>query len=246
VLAGIDTGRLPDTIRDRAIPLRMKRRRSGEPVERLRARYAVTEAESLVTALREWATAVTDTLKVADPHLSDALSDRAADAWEPLFAIGDLAGGDWPSMARAAAVQLSCAIDSDEMSNGTRLLDAIRNVMGGRDVISTGELLAAINADEELPFGGWRDAKGLDGRSLARMLKPYGVKPRSVRIGEDTPKGYRADDLRDAWERYLPRSEAQQAQQAQHGEPTPQQEPNGDGDVADVADVADAGQRGVR
>ncbi len=36
ILAGIDTGRLPETIQDRAVMLRVKRRRDGEHVERLR------------------------------------------------------------------------------------------------------------------------------------------------------------------------------------------------------------------
>ena len=32
----------------------------------------------------------------ARPEIPDALDDRAEEAWEPLFAIALLAGGDWP------------------------------------------------------------------------------------------------------------------------------------------------------
>jgi 5S rRNA maturation endonuclease (ribonuclease M5) len=240
VLAGIDTGRLPETIRDRAIVLHMKRRHGGERLERLRARFAEQECEPLVSALREWAAVGVDTLRDADPDLPDALSDRAADAWEPLLAIADLAGGAWPRMARTAALALSGAGDADEMSRGAKVLAAARDLMGGREAIATAELLEAINADEDLPFGAWRDGKGLDPRSLARILKSYDVKPRVLRIGDETPRGYRAEDLRDAWLRYLPPplSEAQQAQQAQHGDDPPHENPRKHGDVADVADVA--------
>ena len=57
--------------------------------------------------------------------------------------------------------------------------------------------------------------KPLNDRGLATRLRKYGVKPRAVRIGESTPRGYVASDLADVWERYvLPtRQEAQQAQQ---------------------------------
>jgi hypothetical protein len=38
--------------------------------------------------------------------LSEA-GDRAPDAWEPLIAIADVAGGDWPTRARSAALALA-------------------------------------------------------------------------------------------------------------------------------------------
>ena len=44
----------------------------------------------------------------------------------------------------------------------------------------------------------------MDGRRLARFLKPYGIRPRTVRIGAATAKGYHREDLMDAWRRYLP------------------------------------------
>src|ERR1700681_358761 len=178
--------------------LHMKRRRDGEHVERLHYRLAVEETEPLRVQLEAWAAAAIDLLRKALPELPEELSDRAGDGWEPLFAIADLAGGDWPARARAAAITLSAASDADEVGWGTQLLVATRQAMGMADVASTAELLAAINADETMPFGGWSEGKGIDARTLARMLKPYGVKPRTVRIGQDTAKGYHAADLIDA------------------------------------------------
>jgi len=40
---------------------------------------------------------------------SGGLNDRAGDIWEPLLALADLAGGDWPGKARQAAVALNAA-----------------------------------------------------------------------------------------------------------------------------------------
>ncbi len=77
--------------------------------------------------------------------------------------------------------------------------------------MGTSELVDALNGDDELPYGAWRDGKGIDGRAVARLLKPYGVKPRTVRLGDGTVKGYARDaDLEDAFARYL-LTEASQA-----------------------------------
>ena len=40
--------------------------------------------------------------------------------------------------------------------------------------------------------------------ALAGGLRQYGVKSRTIRVGDTTPRGYRREDLFDAWERYLP------------------------------------------
>jgi predicted lipoprotein with Yx(FWY)xxD motif len=39
-----------------------------------------------------------------DPSIPAALNDRAADNWRPLIAIADLAGGEWPQLARQASL----------------------------------------------------------------------------------------------------------------------------------------------
>ena len=46
------------------------------------------------------------------------LEDRAADTWEPLIAVADLAGGRWPELARHAAVVLTA--DRDQAAERLR------------------------------------------------------------------------------------------------------------------------------
>ena len=207
-LAGIDNDhRIPDTIRDRAVTIRMQRKTGAEPVERLRHRTADAEAKPLRMEFEAWAAgAAVDLLLEADPDLPVELDDRAAEAWEPLLAIADLAAGEWPSRARAAAIALSGEEDRDEVTTGTMLLRAIRDAFGDSDRMATVDLLGTINADDELPFGGWREGKGLDGRRLAKLLKPYGVKPRPIRIDGEVAKGYLREQLEEVWQRWLPSS----------------------------------------
>lgn len=238
VLAGIDTGRLPETIIDRAIVLRMQRRRDDEHVERLRERIIGPEAAPLRDALEAWAAEAIDPLRDALPDLPDELGDRAGDAWEPLFAIADLAGGEWPARARAAAIELSAPGEGEEIGRGTQLLAAIREALNGEDAIFTTALLKAINDNDELPFGAWNERTGLDARGLARQLRPYGIRPHTIRIGDVTAKGYGGPALHEALTRYAP-TPASQASQPSHDAQPAAESPRQPTDVTDVTDVTD-------
>jgi hypothetical protein len=242
VLSGIDSGhRIPDTVRDRAVTIHMQRKTGAEPVERFRHRDADAEVQSTREGFERWVIGAVDLLLTADPDLPRELDDRAAEAWEPLLAIADMAGGEWPKRAREAALGLSGAVDRDEVTTGTLLLGATRTAFGDADRMATTDLLDAINDEEELPFGGWRDGKGLDSRRLARLLKPYGVHPKKLRLGDELARGYLQEDLSEAWSRWLPptRTEAEQAEQAEHEPGGGTQKPLDKADVPDVPDVPD-------
>ena len=204
MLAGIDSARIPDTIRDRSVTVHMQRKTGAEPVERFRYRVANAEMESLRAEYAGWAAGAVDLLLAVDPDLPAQLDDRAAEAWEPLFAIADMAGGDWPTKSREAAIVLSGGEDRDEATTGTLLLSSIRKAFDEQDRITTAALLSIVNEDEELPFGGWREGKGLDGRTVAKLLKPYGVRPRTIKLEDGTTaKGYLREQFSEAWERWL-------------------------------------------
>jgi hypothetical protein len=100
-LAGI--GGLPDTIVDRSVMVRMKRRRPGETVSPFRERRDRPALEKVRDELAEWLgdAAVQAHLDKAEPT-DLGLEDRAADVWEPLIMVADLAAGHWPDRARAA------------------------------------------------------------------------------------------------------------------------------------------------
>jgi hypothetical protein len=57
MLAGIENGRLPDTLASRSIPIRLQRKRKGEPsVSKFRKRSDPPRLQALRTALASWAT----------------------------------------------------------------------------------------------------------------------------------------------------------------------------------------------
>jgi hypothetical protein len=203
-LSGI--GRFPDTVADRSVPIRMRRRAPSESVERFRLRKVKPVADELRRALEQWAERVRPTIGGAEPDVPESLSDRAADGWEPLLAIADLAGGSWPGRARAAAVALHCDEEAAEESLGVKLLADLRGEFGPDEAAFTEDLLERLNALVESPWGGFNDGRGIDARTLARMLRAFGLRPRTVRIREATAKGYTREALADCWSRYTPSS----------------------------------------
>jgi hypothetical protein len=197
-IAGI--GDLPDTIEDRAVIVTMRRRAPGEQVARFRRKRSVPPLRALRERLHEWMASIAGELADAEPDLP--VEDRAADVWEPLVAVADAAGGDWPERIRRACALLTGA-GADDEADGTRLLTDLHVVFGDADVLATAAILERLNAMETSPWGGWHRGDGINARDLAKMLKPYSVAPKQVRIGESTIKGYRAEWLFDAWSRYV-------------------------------------------
>jgi len=72
--------------------------------------------------IRERLTELGDT----EPQMPDSVEDRAQDAWEPLIAVADAAGGYWPELARAACLDLCGTADDDD--DGIQLLSDIENI----------------------------------------------------------------------------------------------------------------------
>lgn len=199
-MAGL--GYVPDTIASRSVQIRMRRRAPGETVEPFRRRLHEPRGNELRDDLAEWCEQVHDQLAGAFPAMPDEVKDRDADVWEPLLAIADAAGGDWPRRARVAAVALVAASKQKPPSLGVRLLADIQRVFGDLEQMTTDDLIGALRALEEAP---WSDMKGkpLDPRGLSRILGDYDIKPTTIRVGSNTLRGYRRMMFHDAWQRYV-------------------------------------------
>lgn len=210
-LAGL--GDLPDTILTRSVVIRMRRRAPGERVEPFRRRVHADEGHRLREELADWARAVEPAVAGAWPEMPDGIEDRAADLWEPLLAVADAAGGEWPDRARVAAVALVADLADRPASLGVRLLGDLRAVFDELDAedLSTEVLLDRLCGLDEAPWGDLR-GQPLDSRGLANRLRPYTVRSHNLRVqgvgSGRVVKGYRRADLQDAWSRYLPASSA--------------------------------------
>ncbi|MGW5634826.1 DUF3631 domain-containing protein, partial [Streptomyces sp. NPDC003832] len=210
-MAGL--GSLPDTILTRSVIIRMRKKAPNETAEPYRRRVHEKQGHALRDRLAEWATTVHDQVAQAWPEMPEGVTDRPADVWEPLLAVADAAGGHWPQKARTACVELiKAAQQGDEASLGVRLLTDLRDkVFCGADRMPTAAILEVLHRLDDAPWADLNDdGKPITARGLSKSLSQYvrpdntPIRPRGIRVGSGTPKGYYAEDLTDAWARYCP------------------------------------------
>lgn len=200
-LCGI--GKIADTLEDRSIPLRLRRKMPGERTVKMRhadpEHFAV-----LVGKLARFAVDKREAVRLARPAEIEGLNDRANDAWEPLLAIAGVAGGDWPRLARQAAIILH-GLEGEAPSIGAELLGDIQAAFERKRTakLFSADLLQALCDDEESPWATWNRGKPIQLRQLSRKLAEFGIKSKDVRQGYEVKKGYHLEQFADAFERYL-------------------------------------------
>jgi hypothetical protein len=207
-IAGI--GDLPDTIMDRAVVIRMRKRLETEHVDDFRTRTDVPFLQAVRDRLADWLAPLLEEASDLVPPMP--VRDRAADTWEPLVAVADLAGGVWPQRARAACRVMTDREKGNDQDRGLkiRILVDIRAAFarhGGPPALPTDTLLYTLNADPEAP---WREhgPDGLTARRLQMLLTDYEVRSTNRRFPDGTQRrGYASTDFTDAWNRYCPAPE---------------------------------------
>jgi 5S rRNA maturation endonuclease (ribonuclease M5) len=223
-IAGI--GKLPDTVADRSIPIRLKRARSDERVERFRLRDIKVEATSLRQQIDLWCKSIAAQLRDARPELPPELTDRQQDGAEPLLAIADIAGGKWACKARTALIQILTSQAAADESIRVRLLADIFGVFNSKraERLSSSDIVKELLEIESSPWAGFNQGKPLTPVCLARLLKPFEVAPRSIRLADgSTPKGYHREWFEDVWTRYLRLPESRSPEDPESETPPPPQ-----------------------
>lgn len=199
-------GNLPATLASRSIIIEMRRRKSDEEVERLRADRDLGFRD-LHARVRRYVQDHGAEILARDPEIPQSLSDRQADCWRELLRIADFVGGEWPNRARMAAIAL-CAEDAADPDDGKeRILWDLRTIISAqpeRDRWPSQTFVDRLNEMEESPWPQFNHGKGLTTSNLARMLRPFGIRPRTLKQEGHCVKGYYSKDFTEAFERYLP------------------------------------------
>jgi hypothetical protein len=136
------------------------------------------------------------------------LNDRATDIWEPLVAVADLASGNWPEVARQAAVSLA-ATAQETNPIGTLLVDIfiLLALSDERRIFSRTLVQGLITKFADRPWAELCKGKEITNLWLAQQLRPYGIRPRTIWIGDQQGKGYTEEDFQETFRRYIPRAE---------------------------------------
>ena len=196
-------GHLPDTLADRCILIRMQRKTSKERCERLKNLDATAIRRQCVRFVLDHQAEIA----AARPQIPPGLNDRAADIWEPLLVLADLAGGQWPELARQAAVGLTASAQQSDPI-GSLLLDIFVLFTTQKvDRLFTRQIVESLNASPDRPWAEMRNGKEVNDQWLSNRLRPYGIEPRTLRIGELRAKGYFEEDFKDAFRRYISKAD---------------------------------------
>ena len=196
-------GKLAPTLASRSIHIEMQRLGVGEKVEPFRPDIS-DRYDTMKRKASRWAADNLATLHAADPALPEGFGSRRADNWRPLLAIADCVGGDWPVVAREAALTLDQP-DAGQTFPAMLLAD-IRDLFTQRktDRLSSKEVADALAGLEDRPWPEFsKSGKAITVNKVASLLKSFNIGPRSVRDGSDTFKGYLLRDFDDAFSRYL-------------------------------------------
>jgi Protein of unknown function (DUF3631) len=202
-------GRLPDTLNDRSVVISLRRRKPSEQV----ASFRIDRAEDLKILQKKmarWAEDHRAKLAAIDPDMGE-LQNRVADNWRPLFAIASEAGGGWSERVREIAGAAAKAMI--EASTNVQLFGHIKWIFDGSpendrvvpiDRVTSAELVDRLIKIEGGPWAEWKSGKPLTQNSLARLLSKFEILSGTIRIGNDTAKGYYRTAFEDAFARYLP------------------------------------------
>jgi hypothetical protein len=205
-LCGI--GNLPGTLHDRSIVVKLARAKPGEVQARFDSRYTTRETE-LCRKLARFCADSKARLGASDPKLPDGVFNRLADNWRPLFAIAEIAGGDWPGRCAAALAKLTHHDNTDVETLKVMLLADIREVITEKvlepdDWIASGDLIDDLTANPERPWSEANRGKPINERWLSVKLGAFGIKPSKLpREGGKQQRGYSVATFHDAFDRYL-------------------------------------------
>jgi hypothetical protein len=199
---------VPNQLGTRSIPINLRRKRPEETVKPFQF-HRPKRLRKLQREIAGWVIANRTLLKQAKPELPQTLQNRSADNWAPLFAIADVAGGQWPGWARRAAEALSVSAISVQ-SDGVMLLSDVRDILAAQNIdrVFSNDLATALAAVEGRQWHNYNGHGAITANAVAILLGPYSIKPRDLRVGSTVRKGYLAKQFEDAFARYLPKQAA--------------------------------------
>jgi hypothetical protein len=222
--------KLPDTTLSRSIIITMKPRRAGDPKEHA-ADFDHLDNETfsrLRSQLMRFAGDNAEAIAKATPEIPPGFHNRRRANWTTLLAIGEACGGEWKTAAWAAALAIEAVADTFDPSIGVELLRAIKAAFAARatDRIKSVDLVDELVADATAPWATYNKGKQISERQVAGLLKPYGIKPRTIRLDDGTDKGttakgYLLEWFSDAFARYCASSTEEHPSSAKADDPSP-------------------------
>ena len=221
ILGGIDRNSLPDTLQDRSISIELTRKTSDEPVMRYRFRKEISNYEAISLMLEPLQEYELGSDPDNEKHLFDEAhqnalldcyedsfeSDRAVDIAEPLIVVASLGTSDWLEKSVIACRNLTVREDEEDSNLDLELLRVCNEIrrlnFNSSKAIFSADLVDTIQIQKDSELAYLNNGVGIDQPFLARRLKVFGIKPKTVRIGSETKRGYEWNQFVEPAKRFL-------------------------------------------
>jgi hypothetical protein len=123
---------------------------------------------------------------------------------DPLLAIADLAGGDWPKRARdLLPLFMGRAVESTDYKVVLLMDLEAMYAERSKEFLFSAEIVVGLKALEDRPWLDWHHGKGLSTKSLADLLGEFDIKSVEMR-SEGNRRGYYRTEVTTALASYLP------------------------------------------
>jgi len=191
-------GQVPDTIADRSIVVKMARKLTTEtclPLSEL-------DTAEIKAKCARFALDSSRAIAQSPKNRIEGLNDRAADTFDPLYVIAQLAGDKWQEKLHSAALALSSTADS--RNSGMGLIMDILSLFGetGSEKMFSRDIVALLR--ENGATSHTLSDSSINEYLISKALRHYHIRPSNIRIGREVHRGYHASDFRDAITRYVP------------------------------------------
>ena len=112
--------------------------------------------------------------------------------------IADAAGGDWSSRARVVLCEIYGSRPADDTCIGIQLLADVRLIFDEDQLekMTTTDLLEKLSKVETSPWAEYNHGKPISAVGLSKLLKPFEVYPKNIRMATAVQKGVRAQSIR--------------------------------------------------
>ncbi len=201
VIAGIGSQR--DTLMSRSVIISLRRKLPSETVTRLPINLH-DQLLGLRRQIARWAADNAVTLGAMEIEPPACGNDRMQDNFTPLWRIAVALGESWPDRIAAAYAAQAMAEDEDAEPAGIMMLRDIAEIFASRraDRVATSEIVSDLMVMEERPWADWRHGRPINAQSVAKLMKPFGVNVRVLKLHGASARVYLRSDVAAAAARY--------------------------------------------
>ena len=199
--AGKGENALPEAVGTRSIVFRLQKRLPSQKIEDFFTEKVRQEAEELREWLGNWADFHSQDFKIENVEI--ALRDRDREVWLPLYGVAVMTDSVEAFFEAVKTHQTAKATDETPLYRQL-VEDCLRvfDSMNEPEKLKTPTLLNGLEALPDSDYSQLRGGKGLNDRTLAKWLRPYGITPKQIRFGDESSKGYYRFEFQEALDRY--------------------------------------------